>query len=238
MRNRAIELSQFASDGCGLPGPGGSPGQSLSRETPPGVSAGGPPAALSAAHLEWAGKRGGRAAASQQTFCRQSSGCRVGRITGRKPLSVFDSNHVPHLEATQRSQRTAAATPPPSIRKARAFGHGSQPMLVLGHHQAEGAGQMELFLPVRGAGHLQPLRGGLDGGHSRKFFAGQDADRTKLRPAANRLGTTDFARRPGTVDEIQGTGFAASRSGRHSRNPTPGPTCETTIPTRSPSSRP
>ncbi len=122
----------------------------------------------------------------------------------------------------QRNEVTAAATPPPSIRKARAFGHGSQPMLVLGHHQAEGAGQMELFLPVRGAGHLQPLRGGLDGGHSRKFFAGQNADRTKLRPAANRLGTTDFARRPGTVDEIQGTGFAASRSGRHESPPYPG----------------
>ena len=66
----------------------------------PAVSAGGPPAALSAPNLEWVGNRGGRASASQQTFRRQGSGCRVGRTTGRRPLPVFDSNHVPHLEGT------------------------------------------------------------------------------------------------------------------------------------------
>ena len=61
---------------------------------------------------------------------------------------------------------------------------------------------MELFLPVRGHGHLQPLRGGLDGGHPGELFLGQDADRRKLRKAANRLGSTDFARRPGALDEV------------------------------------
>ncbi len=91
----------------------------------------------------------------------------------------------------------------PQYEKPELLATASQPMLVLGHHQAQGTGQMELFLPVRGHGHLQPLRGGLDGGHPGELFLGQDADRRKLRKAANRLGSTDFARRPGASMKSQ-----------------------------------
>ena len=42
----------------------------------------------------------------------------------------------------------------PQYEKPELLATASQPMLVLGHHQAQGTGQMELFLPVRGHGEL------------------------------------------------------------------------------------
>ena len=65
----------------------------------------------------------------------------------------------------------------PQYAKPELLATGPEPMLVLGHHQAEGACQMELLLPLRDPGHLQPLRGGLDGGHPGKLTPGQGLDR-------------------------------------------------------------
>ena len=57
-----------------------------------------------------------------------------------------------------------------------------------GHHQVERTAQVELLLPVRGLGHLQPLRGGLDGGHPGECFLGQDASwaRTLISQSCNK----------------------------------------------------
>ena len=61
-------------------------------------------------------------------------------------------------------------------------------MLVMGHHQAEGARQMELLLPLRDPGHLQPLCGGLDGGHPGQLTPGQGLDRPELLQTGDRAG--------------------------------------------------
>ena len=50
----------------------------------------------------------------------------------------------------------------PPLPKARAAGHGAQPALELGHHQAAGSGQVELLLSVRRSRRFQPLRYWLD----------------------------------------------------------------------------
>ena len=52
----------------------------------------------------------------------------------------------------------------PHYAKPELVASGPNPGLVLGHHQAQGAGQVGLLLPLRGARHLQPLRGRLAAG--------------------------------------------------------------------------
>ena len=70
---------------------------------------------------------------------------------GRRAILVLDPNHVPHSGRT--IWKFASAAIPNS--KPELLDR-PEPMLVLGHHQAEGARQMELLLPLR-AGHLQPM---------------------------------------------------------------------------------
>jgi len=67
-------------------------------------------------------------------------------------------------------------------------GHRSQSALELGHHQAAGAGPMDLLLPLRDPGCLQPLRYRLDGRASRECRSGQAADRGELRETKHRPG--------------------------------------------------
>ena len=50
---------------------------------------------------------------------------------------------------------------PFGLRQAGVARHRGQPGLVVGHHQAQGAGQMDLLPPVRQSRHLQPARRGL-----------------------------------------------------------------------------
>ena len=63
--------------------------------------------------------------------------------------------------------------------KARASGHRPQSGVVVGHHQAERTGEVDLFLPLRDHGHFQPLRRGLDGGPSGTAILGQTSHRTE-----------------------------------------------------------
>ena len=59
-------------------------------------------------------------------------------------------------------QRASAACATAQLCQARAAGNRTKPGLVLGYHQAQRTGQMDLLLPVRDHGHLQPLRCRLD----------------------------------------------------------------------------
>ena len=85
-------------------------------------------------------------------------------------------------------------------------GHRPEPMLVVGHHQ-DGA-----ITTSRDPGHLQPLCGGLDGGHPGKLPPGQGLDRPELLQAGDRSGWSHPACRSWLVDEFQSTGLVTGRS--------------------------
>ena len=61
---------------------------------------------------------------------------------------------------------TPSAAESSRIPETRVDGDGPKPGLVLGYHTAAGAEEVELLLPLRHHGHLQPLRRGMDGGGS------------------------------------------------------------------------
>ena len=128
----------------------------------------------------------------------RSSMCSAGpRFVDRAPAEVvatlLDEGHYLCSERTM--YRILAADQPvtrasaisasiPSTRKPAAGGHGAEPDLVLGHHQAVGADQVDVLLPLRRARHLQPLRGRLDG--RRPGELGDWPVVSSKRPATNR----------------------------------------------------
>ena len=65
-------------------------------------------------------------------------------------------------QAGETRERRRQATHPATV-KPELVGHRSEPGVVVGHHQAAWAGEVDLLLPVRDLGHLLPLRGRLDG---------------------------------------------------------------------------
>ena len=73
-------------------------------------------------------------------------------------------------------QRAPAARSTTALQQTRTSGHRTEPALVLGYHQTQGAGQMDLLLSVRDHGHFQPLRRRLDGCPPRTKGAGQTPD--------------------------------------------------------------
>ena len=107
-----------------------------------------------------------------------------GDAARRRPLPVLGADDVSdpgRRSAGPRAAQSARASP---VHQARAGGHGAEPDLVLGHHQAVGADQVDVLLPLRRARHLQPLRGRLDGrrpGETRRWPVV-----SSKRPATNR----------------------------------------------------
>ena len=89
------------------------------------------------------------------------------------------------LRAAGETRERRAPGHPPGRGQARAGGHRAEPGLVLGHHQAARPGEMDLLLPLRDPGHLQPLRRRLDGRHPRVRRPGGEADRRDLREAGH-----------------------------------------------------
>ena len=67
------------------------------------------------------------------------------------------------LEKEHGRQGASAACATAQLCQAGTAGHRAEPGVVMGYHQAQGAGQMDLLLPLCDHGHLQPLRGRLDG---------------------------------------------------------------------------
>ena len=96
----------------------------------------------------------------------------------------------------------------PAVQEAGTAGHGPQSGLDLGHHEAAGAGQVDLLPPLRHPGHLQSLRGGLDGGSARNRRVGQASDRRYLRQTRYRSGNSHHPRRPWNLDDLETGGPA------------------------------
>ena len=78
-----------------------------------------------------------------------------------------ESHDVPDPARPRRSPRAPPPGHPPAAREARAGRARRQPVLVVGHHEAGRAGEVDLLLPLRRHRHLQPLRRRLDAGHPR-----------------------------------------------------------------------
>ena len=75
--------------------------------------------------------------------------------------------------------------------------------LVLGHHQAVGADQVDVLLPLRRARHLQPLRGRLDGRRPGELGAGRSSHRRDLPQPGRPAPGAHPALRPRRADDEQ-----------------------------------
>ena len=98
------------------------------------------------------------------------------------------------------TERRRQATHPPKV-KPELLATG-QRRVVLGHHQAARPGQMDLVLPVRDLGHLQPLCARLDAGPGR---AGPPGRATLADTIANQHVTPDQL----TIHADRGTAMAS-----------------------------
>ena len=68
----------------------------------------------------------------------------------------------------------------PQYAKPELVAHGAEPDLVLGYHQAVGADEVDVLLPLRRARHLQPLRGPVDGRRAGELGAGRSSHLREL----------------------------------------------------------
>src|SRR5690606_3017510 len=82
-----------------------------------------------------------------------------------------------------------------------------------GHYEAEGAGEVELLLPVRRSGRVQPLRGGLATRRARELAARQAVARASLREREHQAGRPHAPCRPRVVDEEPYAGAVTGRPG-------------------------
>ena len=83
------------------------------------------------------------------------------------------ASEVPVQE--RRAQRTH-----PEYKKPELMATAAEPGVVLGYHAAARAEEVELLLPLRHHGHLQPLRRGLDGGGPGELGPGRPVDPAEL----------------------------------------------------------
>ena len=102
----------------------------------------------------------------------------------------------------------------PQYAKPKPGGHGAEPDLVLGHHQAVGADQVDVLLPLRRARHLQPLRGRLDGRRPGELGAGRSSHRRDLPQTGRPVPGAHPALRPWRADDQQVHRTTARRSRR------------------------
>ena len=105
----------------------------------------------------------------------------------------------------------------------RAGGRGAEPDLVLGHHQAVGADEVDVLPPLRRARHLQSLRGRLDGRRPGELGAGRSSHRRDLPQTGRPAPSAHPALRPRRADDEQVHSTTARRSRSHAlAEPPPG----------------
>src|SRR6266704_5285699 len=122
---------------------------------------------------------------------------------GRGNLPVLDPHDVPDPGGERGGAGAARSVAAPAVSEAGAAGDGSQPGVELGHHQAAGAGEVDVFLSVRDSGYLQPVRGGVDGGASGERGISPAADRGNEQQTEHNPGATNDPCGPGDVDDLQ-----------------------------------
>src|SRR6202051_1671767 len=120
---------------------------------------------------------GGAEPAAYAAFRRSGTSRDLRHLARRGRLSLFDPHDVSPAWPERRNPRTPPATASPGLPETRASGGKAQRSLVLGHHQAAGASEVELLLSLRHPGHFQPPRGRLVCGRCREVHPVQTAVR-------------------------------------------------------------
>ena len=87
---------------------------------------------------------------------RPAPGGSLRRVAGSGPVLLLDPDHVSHPKRERRGEGAPPTAAPPRLQEAGAHRREPQPGLVMGHHQADGTGQMDLLLSLRDHRHLQP----------------------------------------------------------------------------------
>ena len=209
------ELSPQVGTAAACRSSGRAPGDALSAASAEAAQACGHATAQAAAGAERAGAATGSRRAPQRAVCRQGSGRGLCGTLGSGPVSLLDPHDVPHPGRPEGSPRATRPTATPDLPQAATGGHRSQSGLVLGHHQAVGAGEMDLLPPLRDPRHLQPLRGGLDAGQPRKRTPGRAVDPRDGRQAGRRSRPIDDPQRSWAVDAFADRGPTPGHAGDH-----------------------
>ena len=154
------------------------------------------------------------------------------RAARRGPLPLLGAHDVPRPRRERRGPRAARSAAAPGVQEARAAGHGAEPGVELGHHEAARPGEVDVLLPVRrsstssaatsSAGWSPTARAR----RSRRSSSRRPASGRASRPASSRIHAD---RGPSMTLE---DGRACSRRPRRHARPTRGRTSRTT--TRSP----
>ena len=175
-------------------------------------------------------------AAAQRPVRRPFTDPGVGHAAGRRGLPGLDLDVLPAAAPGRGGPGTAPPGHPPGHREAGAGRDHAEPGVVVGHHQAARAGEVDLLLPVCDLGYLLPVRGRVDGRHPRVRGPGPGTDPPDLRQAGHSGRAVDHPRRPRFLDDLQAGGVPARRP---RRDPVAQPTrtSPTTTPTARPSSR-
>ena len=116
---------------------------------------------------------------------------------------MLGAHDVPGVGREPVRAGTAQSAGASAVHQTRAGGHRTEPDLVVGHHQAAGAEEVDLLLPLRVARYLQPLRGGLDGRRPRELGARRAPHRGELSQAGRRARGAHPALRPRRADDQQ-----------------------------------
>ena len=103
-----------------------------------------------------------------------------GHAARRRGLPVQRTHDVSCSGLRGAGSGTPGAAHPSRVQEARVDGHGAEPGVVLGYHAAARAEEVELLLPLRHHGHLEPLRRGLDGGGPGELGPGRPVDPAEL----------------------------------------------------------
>ena len=104
----------------------------------------------------------------------------VATAARRRGLPVQRTHDVSCSGLRGAGSGTPGAAHPSRVQEARVDGHGAEPGVVLGYHAAARTEEVELLLPLRHHGHLQPLRRGLDGGGPGELGPGRPVDPAEL----------------------------------------------------------
>src|ERR1019366_1808095 len=129
------------------------PGAAHARDPSPGSCPG----------VAWRGTRSGTRRAQLRAFSRLRSCCNSSHFARRRPISVLHTNHVSCSRTRRRHARTTRSAHPSRIQKTGIAGDRAQAVVELGHNQIAWARQVDLLLPLRHPGCLQPLCRRLDG---------------------------------------------------------------------------
>ena len=116
--------------------------------------------------------------------------------------------------------RAPRAAPASALRGAGAARRAAQRGVLVGHHQAQGPGDLDVLLPLRDPRRLQPLRRRLDRPAPRGLARRQGPHRPSLRAAAHPARSADGARRSRQLDDQQARRVPARRS-RRPQDPQP-----------------